>query len=114
MSRKIVKKDWGREEYTADEPEYCGKLLVIDPGWQCSKHMHPIKKETFFVLEGMVILEIGSATVNAIKGDRFTILPETKHRFGSWAGATLVETSTHHEDEDVVRFENSRPMKKDD
>jgi len=113
MPRKKVKKDWGHEEYTADEPEYCGKLLVIDPDWQCSLHMHPVKKETFFVLTGMVVLELGSAQVGAIKGDRFTVLPGTKHRFGSIGGATLIETSTHHEDDDVVRFEPSRRISED-
>lgn len=112
MSRKKVEKDWGHEEYTADEPEYCGKLLVISPGWQCSLHMHPIKKETFFVLQGMVILELGSAQVGGIRGDRFTILPGVKHRFGSVNGATLIETSMHHEDDDVVRFEASQRISK--
>lgn len=112
MSSKRVTKVWGHEEYTADEPEYCGKLLVIKPGWQCSLHMHPIKKETFFVLSGMVILEFGSAQVGGIRGDRFTILPGTKHRFGSVGGAVLLETSTHHEDDDVVRFESSQLLPK--
>lgn len=107
MASRRVKKDWGWEEYMADEPEYCGKVLRVDEGWQCSLHMHPVKKETFFVYEGMVFLDIGGSRLSGIPGDSFTIMPETKHRFGSKDGAVLIETSTHHDDADVVRFEPS-------
>lgn len=109
-SVKVTKKVWGEELLIADEPEYCGKILKINAGMQCSLHCHPKKKETFYVFIGPIELEIKSATVRAIHGDRFTILPGTKHRFGSIHGGMLIETSTHHDDDDVERFEESGPI----
>jgi D-lyxose ketol-isomerase len=69
--------------------------------------MHPVKKETFFIYEGMVFIELSGTRLTGLPGDRFTIMPGTKHRFGSKEGGVLIETSTHHDDDDVVRFELS-------
>ena len=37
-----------------------------------------------------------------------------KHRFGSVQGGLLIEVSTHHDDEDVERFEESGRLPEDD
>ena len=81
---------------------------------QSSLHCHHVKKETFYVVTGPVRMQIGSAKLVAIRGDRFTLLPGTKHRFGSTHGGLLIEASTHHDDEDVERFEESGPLPEDD
>ena len=106
----VVQKVWGTETIFADEPEYCGKLLRIDPGMQSSLHCHHKKKETFYVVTGPVRMELKSAMVTAQRGDRFTILPGIKHRFGAVKGGMMIEASTHHDDADVERFEESGPI----
>lgn len=106
-----VNKVWGTEIYLASEPEYTGKLLCITPGFQCSLHKHDIKKETFYVLHGIVRLERhtldGIFFETMLEGDARTILPGTYHRFSSTTGATIVEISTQHSDADVTRLEES-------
>lgn len=108
----LIPKTWGREEVIVSEPEYTAKYLVISPGKKCSLHYHPIKKETFHVERGKVLLE--QLDVRGIPfsetletGASRTIMPKTPHRFSSKEGAVLLEISTHHEDSDVVRIEPS-------
>lgn len=103
----IINKTWGLEEVFCNEPEYCGKLLHLNPGKKCSLHYHPVKKETFHVLYGFVRLEHGDKDELLNAGDSRTIMPKTPHRFSSTAGAGILEISMHHEDSDVVRLEPS-------
>jgi len=116
---KEVKKLWGREFWIINNDKYCTKVLAINPGWQCSLHMHPIKDETFFVLEGQVNLEVEHPTspdgflVNQlVEGEIYRLTPGTYHRFWSATNdrALVLEVSTTHSDEDVVRKEDSRPL----
>jgi mannose-6-phosphate isomerase-like protein (cupin superfamily) len=103
------------EEWLVNNEEYCAKLLWITPGFQCSLHYHPIKHETFVALDGLIRVEYhdgGKHCETLLSGkrrDTLTIPPNTPHRF--WAlgfeGGLLLEISTTHSDEDVVRIESS-------
>jgi mannose-6-phosphate isomerase-like protein (cupin superfamily) len=108
----FVKKAWGSEKWLVNEPEYCAKILCINPGFRCSLHYHKIKKETFIVQSGVVRLEqrgVRGEEIDEtlIEGDTRTIMPKTPHRFSSFNGATILEISTHHDDADVVRLTDS-------
>jgi mannose-6-phosphate isomerase-like protein (cupin superfamily) len=103
----IVAKAWGREEIVVDEREYCCKFLRISAGKQSSLHYHLKKKETFVVQSGEVCLEHNGITEDLKIGDQRTVQPGVAHRFSSKHGAVLLEISTHHSDEDVVRLEPS-------
>jgi len=113
----LIKKAWGTEMVICNEPEYCAKFLMIDAGKRCSLHYHKVKKETFHVHRGLVRLEQrdvrGAAIDELLKmGESRTIMPGTPHRFSSYLGATILEVSTHHSDEDVVRIEPSGPAER--
>jgi mannose-6-phosphate isomerase-like protein (cupin superfamily) len=113
---RIVEKVWGREEILVEEPQYTLKRLVIIPGMRSSLHYHPVKKETFVLESGVVHVELDlpkeslvlmeSPTVEIV-----TIEPGRPHRFWTPKGCqkpgTLLEVSTRHSDEDVVRIESS-------
>jgi mannose-6-phosphate isomerase-like protein (cupin superfamily) len=112
---KVVEKAWGREEWLVNNELYCCKFLRINPGWQCSWHRHKVKDETFFVLNGDVRLESEDIRHHPIyealgAGDERRIRPGTLHMFGSKTGATILEVSTHHDDEDVERLTSSHPI----
>lgn len=103
-----IDKAWGYEEVVANEAEYCLKRLVIQPKKKCSLHFHRVKKETFFVQSGLVRLEQKPNLDELLKpNESRVILPLTPHRFSSVHGAVLLEVSTHHSDDDVVRIEPS-------
>lgn len=106
---------------------YCGKLLHLNKGFQCSLHYHPIKHETFVAIKGKVFVEtypdymvglngceLGEKRLVCLRATEYgaiTIPPNTPHRF--WTTnkhAILAEFSTTHSDEDVVRIEESRAM----
>ncbi len=109
---KIVDKIWGREIWVVNEEKYCVKFLEIKDGYRCSKHFHNVKHETFVVIKGTVNLECGFESKSLFPGQKQVIPPGTPHRFGTedYAGAIILEVSTHHDDNDVVRLEESRKI----
>jgi len=112
-SPKKVAKKWGEEIWIINNDRYCGKYLRINKGACCSLHYHPKKMESFMCIKGLVMLFVQSE--NELKSfimerdDKvITLMPETPHAFqGMTEGATLLEISTTHNDEDVVRLTES-------
>ena len=108
-----IKKTWGFELWFANTPEYCGKLLGVRPKKWSSEgkfHYHEIKDETFFVVEGIMKLDIANdngeyESITLYESDSYRVMPGIKHRFTS-AGPGIckfVEASTHHEESDSYR-----------
>lgn len=105
---KIVPKVWGREIWVANNPKYCGKLLIIRPGFKCSLHYHKVKMETFYCVKGRCTLEVGGQAYDLYPLTApVTIMPGDRHLFFSLRGATIMEVSTFHDDADVVRLAES-------
>lgn len=116
---KFVKKTWGWELWFANVDEdpinYCGKLLYVEfQKWssEFKYHFHRKKDETFFVLEGRLMLDYiksdGSpATVFLNPNQQMRIKANVKHRFTSAAetGCKFIEASTFHDDDDSYRCE---------
>ena len=103
---KVVKKVWGKEEWLVNNDKYCGKLLHIDKGARCSYHYHPIKQETFIPWEGEALLTVKG--VEFLLEEPYTINPNTPHSFYGVTDAVILEVSTPHSDEDVVRLNESK------
>jgi quercetin dioxygenase-like cupin family protein len=105
---KHVQKVWGSEDWICNNKKYCGKILNIMQGYQCSLHYHKLKDETFFVIKGLVLLELGKTNYMLQEGEAIRIKPGQKHRFRGIRDSTIVEFSTHHKDADSYRLEKSR------
>ena len=105
----IVSKLWGTERILHNGPDYCMKVLTIEPGFQSSLHYHRQKRETFLVTEGLVLLELGLVRHFMSAGMHMTVEPGTVHRFcsGDRRCAVVIEASTEHREDDVVRLEPS-------
>lgn len=108
---KVVTKLWGREIWYANEPEYCMKMLVLNPGFSCSLHYHNIKKETFIVKKGWCMFQHLMLDPERMEvGNYVVIQPKQPHRFFLPLGeksCVIYEVSTHHDDSDVVRLVES-------
>jgi mannose-6-phosphate isomerase-like protein (cupin superfamily) len=107
----VTQKVWGVEELIVSTEHYAAKYLVIRAGYQSSLHYHKKKIETFTVLRGEVTLEYGDKVKHLSPGDQWHIQKGHPHRFKSIEGATILEVSTHHDDEDVFRQEPSGEMR---
>lgn len=114
-----TEKVWGYEILLVNNDHYCSKLLVIYPHYRCSLHYHKLKTETFFVMEGIVNLELNhiggsSETITLYSGDNYHLEPGVAHRFWtlSAARAVILEVSTPHVDSDSYRKESSGPLPK--
>tara|TARA_Y100000034_G_C6898257_1_gene414635 strand:+ start:145 stop:1881 length:1737 start_codon:yes stop_codon:yes gene_type:complete len=109
---KKVDKVWGSEEWIVNR-DYCGKILNLNKGFRCSIHHHKEKDETFYVLEGQVLLEVDGEKKVLNVGDKYLIEPGQKHRFTGIENSKILEFSTHHEDSDSYRDEPSGKMEFD-
>ena len=111
--QKFVKKTWGSELWFANTLYYCGKLLIVEPEKWSSEgkfHYHEIKDETFFIVEGILLLDIadnegGYQRMTLYENDSYRVMPGVKHRFsaGSEISCKFIEASTHHRDSDSYR-----------
>lgn len=103
---KRVGKGWGHELWLANGPMYCAKLLVVEPGKRCSLHYHQQKFEMFYLLRGAVTLQLEDRADMLPPNVVAHVPPYTAHRFAAGpAGATLLEVSTQHREDDSVRLE---------
>jgi rfaE bifunctional protein kinase chain/domain len=107
-STEIVPKLWGYEKWIENNDNYCSKLLSLNKGYQCSLHYHKVKDETFIVTKGHVRLEVEDKVYHLQEGGFMRIPPGTKHRFTGIEDSLIIEVSTHHEDSDSYRIEESR------
>ena len=106
-----VDKLWGKEEWLVNNDKYCCKILYLNKGYQCSLHYHKKKDETFYVLEGVIELQVDTLRFNLQETDYFRITPNTLHRFKSITDKSkILEVSTTHYDTDSYRIENSRKI----
>ncbi len=111
---RIVQKPWGHEKIWAETSNYVGKILQIEPGHKLSRQYHNFKEETFFVMEGVLTLEIGQGEDISIftlaEGATYHCSPGTVHRMVNdsslnYLPVKVMEVSTNHLD-DVVRLED--------
>ena len=114
---KIIPKGWGEERWIHNDELYCGKLLVVNQGKQCSLHYHKLKTETFYITKGRVRMELTDVVganrqpplirevFEMKEGDSILLKPGMVHRFTSLEGdAHIFEFSTQHFDEDSHRI----------
>lgn len=115
LIHRKVEKLWGTELWIVNTDTHCFKVLELNPGYQCSLHYHKIKDETFIVYRGEIVLEQRDVRGFPFEeilecGDQRHIAPKTPHRFRAIERALVFEISTHHDDADVVRIEESRKL----
>lgn len=106
-------KAWGSELWIAANDEYCGKILEFKPGSKFSGHLHCLKKESWYCVEGKFRLT-GIDTTNAEKyelilnpGDIVHIPRMTPHQLEciSKVNGVIFEVSTPHFETDSYRYE---------
>jgi len=104
-----IAKAWGYEEVIVNNDRYCGKLLHLNKGAMSSLHYHLVKRETFYCLHGVAVLHLHNEDYMLNPGARpQTIMPMEAHGFAGITDAVILEVSTPHSDEDVVRLRESR------
>jgi len=111
--KTFVPKPWGHEEIFAQTEHYVGKILVINPGHRLSRQYHNVKEETFRVLKGHLILEIGMVGeirhLDMHEGDVYHCPAGTVHRMvcdkDEQEAVQIIEVSTNHL-QDVVRLQD--------
>jgi mannose-6-phosphate isomerase-like protein (cupin superfamily) len=108
---EIIKKGWGYEKIIVNNGEYCGKILFFNKHKKCSWHKHILKKETFYLQSGRILLKFGlndnieeanEVTLNV--GDKMDIQRGMRHQMMALEESELFEFSTQHFEEDSIRI----------
>ena len=99
-----VKKKWGSEEIIVNNEKYCAKILCLKKGYRCSYHYHKIKDETFYILKGVVLMELEEKEFVMDEGSVMHIPTGAKHRFTGFTNAEILEISTQHFEDDSYRL----------
>ncbi len=102
-------KKWGKEIWIVNNENYCSKLLYVDKNGEASFHLHRKKRETFYGLNGQVILTVDDKDymLNPFSRPK-TIEPGTPHKFRAITDAIILEVSTPHDEADVFRATESK------
>jgi mannose-6-phosphate isomerase-like protein (cupin superfamily) len=107
----IVPKGWGFEKWITNGDSYCGKLLYIIKGKECSWHYHNVKDETFFIQSGRLRVTYGThddrtlaETIVLERGDSFHVPAGLRHQMHALEETELFEFSTHHAEIDSIRL----------
>lgn len=107
---KFVPKNWGYEKWIWNDSSYCGKLLFIAKDRQCSWHYHKLKKETFYVQQGELLVYYGWGDIRTDnhvllkQGDVFHVPTGLRHQMRGLTDAYFFEFSTEHFDDDSIRL----------
>lgn len=104
---KVVVKAWGVENWLANTERYCCKEMLINAGYYCSTHYHKIKDETFILRSGSVGLMIDGVAYTMKIDEPYRIKPGQKHFFKAFTDSVIIEASTHHDDRDSYRDNQS-------
>jgi mannose-6-phosphate isomerase len=102
---KIVAKPWGREVWYADESEYAGKILEITKGHALSLQKHERKKETMYLMHGLVKYHLNGVDFELHAGECLTVNAGDIHRLEALEDTVILEVSTPHLD-DIIRLED--------
>jgi hydroxymethylpyrimidine pyrophosphatase-like HAD family hydrolase len=106
-----VEKPWGYEELVDINDKYVVKKLFMKKSHKCSIQYHKLKRETITVLQGSLLISIGtsleSMETREFKAfETITIEPYTVHRMEASEDCLYMETSTN-ELWDVVRLQDA-------
>lgn len=106
-------KAWGEEHWIVNK-EYCGKKLVLRQGYRCSIHWHKQKDEVFYIISGLVLMEVNGAARVLKPGMKQYIKPGDRHRFTGLLDSEIIEFSTTHVEEDSYRDSQSGKVPNDE
>ena len=104
-----IAKGWGGEVIWANEPEYCGKILKFKAGAKFSMHFHKEKKESWYVLSGVInlhLLNMDNASITTCllePGSIWTNMPGEAHQIEAITDSEVLEVSTKDSVKDNYR-----------
>lgn len=92
--------DYGAIIINCVNRQYCKKLIIMLPGQRHPAHFHKRKEETFQILSGELILDIGCGEKVCRPGDIVLVEKGAKHSFRSENGTIFEEVSSTHYPDD--------------
>lgn len=108
----FVQKSWGYEIWITNNEKYCGKILFILKGRQCSFHSHLLKDEVLYIAHGQCQFTIHDPEIHEKEeedifileaGEAWHVTPGVIHQMRALSDVKIMEVSTQHFDSDSYR-----------
>jgi len=87
----MEKKIWGSKIRLLETPTVVVDLLALDKNSFCSWHYHEFKYNMFFVLEGIVEINLQHKSKTIDRYKYYIVEPKIKHQFITKGKATMLE-----------------------
>jgi len=104
----FVMKPWGMEIWFINTNFYCWKMITcVHHRWSSGGkyHYHKLKDETFFVVRGVLEIDINEIPCKVYPQKTIRVKPYSRHRFRSEGNSCVFyEISTHHSEDDSIRI----------
>lgn len=107
--------DYGAIIINCINRQYCKKLIIMLPGQRHPAHFHKKKEETFQILSGELILDLGHGEKVYRPGDIVLVEKGVKHSFRSEDGTIFEEVSSTHypddsyyDDQEILKNKNRK------
>ncbi|MBA7565369.1 hypothetical protein ES708_07045 [subsurface metagenome] len=107
--------EWGATIINCVNREYCKKLVIVLSKQRHPLHFHKKKEETFQIIAGELILDLGEGEKQYYPGDIVVVERGVKHSFRSEEGVIFEEISTKHyaddsyyEDKEITKNKNRK------
>lgn len=105
---QVIEKPWGKEEVIERNDRYMMKKLTMWAGHRCSLQYHEFKRETIYVLSGLLCIHRGATQTELTSqlygpDQTITLLPGVVHRMEAVEDTVYLEASTPEMD-DVIRL----------
>jgi N-acetylneuraminate synthase len=86
---------------------YCGKFMFMFAGQKCPMHYHRVKHETFFIVKGLVDMELDGKQFVMEQGNTLVVNQNARHAFTARVDSLILECSKPDLVEDSI-FEDER------
>jgi len=109
LQPKTVKKGWGHEIIFHNDDDYCGKILHFNKGGEFSMHYHIDKRESWYLVKGLMIFKFIDPKTAEIKettfkaGQTMIINCGMVHQLLALEESDIFEVSTPDNPEDSYR-----------
>tara|TARA_E500000178_G_scaffold342355_1_gene387424 strand:- start:1537 stop:1884 length:348 start_codon:yes stop_codon:yes gene_type:complete len=107
---EISRRPWGTYEVIISCDRYKIKRIIVEPGNRLSLQSHKKRDESWVIVNGNALIEIGSNSYKLKYGESIHIKRNEKHRVKNVSDDKLilieVQTGEYFGEDDIQRFED--------
>jgi len=110
MNKLKEERPWGNYEILKKENGFWVKRIEVNPGQRLSLQKHHKRTETWVIVEGNGIVQLGNKEIEVKRGSNINVKVEEAHRITNKGNTPVVfieiAFGSYLEEDDIVRIED--------